>query len=76
LAKREYISTTGRVRGEDDVLAYHPQQAAPGAGWLSWGIACHGYQKFPIRFVIGKLFLSEILTEMPYLKGFSAKIFR
>jgi len=24
--------------------------------------------------VIGKLFLSEILTEMPYLKGFSAKI--
>ena len=27
-------------------------------------------------YVIGKLFLSEILTEMPYLKGFSAKIFR
>ena len=23
LAKREYISTTGRVRGADDVLAYH-----------------------------------------------------
>ena len=21
----------------------NPQQAAPGAGWLSWGIACHGY---------------------------------
>ena len=20
-----------------------PQQAAPGAEWLSWGIACHGY---------------------------------
>ncbi len=38
--------------------------------------ACHVYQKFPITVVIGKLFLSEILTEMPYLKGFSAKIFR
>ena len=27
LAKREYISTTGRVRGADDVLAYHVRQA-------------------------------------------------
>ncbi len=27
LAKREYISTTGRVRGADDVLAYHVRQS-------------------------------------------------
>ncbi len=27
LAKREYISTTGRVRGVDDVLAYHVRQS-------------------------------------------------
>ena len=27
LAKREYISTTGRVRGADDVIAYHVRQS-------------------------------------------------
>ena len=27
LSKREYISTTGRVRGADDVLAYHVRQS-------------------------------------------------
>ena len=27
LAKREYISATGRVRGADDVLAYHVRQS-------------------------------------------------
>lgn len=54
--------------------------ASPGTVVLSVCIykrpACNRYQKFPINVVIGKLFLSEILTEMPYLKGFSAKIFR
>ncbi|TGX92739.1 relaxase, partial [Hominisplanchenecus murintestinalis] len=27
LSKREYISTTGRVHGADDVLAYHVRQS-------------------------------------------------
>ena len=26
LAKRQYIAATGRVRGEDDVIAYHVRQ--------------------------------------------------
>ena len=31
LAKRQYIAATGRVRGADDVIAYHVRQS------LSWG---------------------------------------
>ena len=27
LAKRQYIATTGRVRGADDVIAYHVRQS-------------------------------------------------
>ena len=31
LAKRQYIAATGRVRGKDDVIAYHVRQSfAPG----------------------------------------------
>ena len=31
----------------------NPQQAAPGAGWLSWGIACQSYQKYlTINFIL------------------------
>ena len=27
IAKRQYIATTGRVRGKDDVIAYHVRQS-------------------------------------------------
>ena len=27
LAKRQYLATTGRVRGADDVIAYHVRQS-------------------------------------------------
>ena len=33
LAKRQYIAATGRMRGADDVIAYHVRQSfRPGAG--------------------------------------------
>ena len=38
-----------------------PQQAK--RLWITRGIACHNYQKFPIKAVIRKIFLSETGTK-------------
>ena len=38
-----------------------PQQAK--CLWITRGIACHNYQKFPIKAVIRKIFLSETGTK-------------
>ena len=50
LAKRQYIAATGRVRGADDVIAYHVRQSfRPGeiSLYLGYGMML----KFPVAFL-------------------------
>ena len=42
LAKRQYIAATGRVRGKDDIIAYHLRQSFVPGRPTAWGRSWRG----------------------------------